>query len=265
METVVITGSTRGVGLGLAKEFLKRNRRVVISGRKQNVVDAAVEELSKTFDPENIFGCACNVVNFEEVRNLWVQSKKKFGTVDIWISNAGIVNSRGTTWDLDPSEIQSVIDVNLTGAMYCAKVAVGGMLTQGKGKYYNFEGFGSDGRQIQPGMTIYGATKSAIRYFTKALVKETKNTNIVVGAISPGIVVTDLLTEPYKDRPDEWKKAKKIFNILADKVDTVAPYLVDEVIANKKPGSVIAWLTPQKAFFRFISALFVKRQILPSS
>ena len=82
------------------------------------------------------------------------------------------------------------------------KVALTGMLRQGHGKIFNMEGFGSDG-MVQPGMAIYGATKSAVRYFTKSLVREYKDTPLIIGYMSPGIVVTDLLTRDLHDTSSE--------------------------------------------------------------
>ena len=88
------------------------------------------------------------------------------------------------------------------------------------------EGFGSDGLS-QPGMSVYGATKYAVRYLTKALVKENQGTPLVIGYMSPGIVVTDLLTRDlYAPGSAEFDQRRRFLNILADRVDTVAPFLV---------------------------------------
>ena len=92
------------------------------------------------------------------------------------------------------------------------------------------EGFGSGG-QKQPGMATYGATKRAVTYLTEALVKETKDSNVKVGFLSPGIVATDLLVDDYDGQPEEFEKVKKIFNILGDRVETVTPWLAEQLLA----------------------------------
>ena len=84
------------------------------------------------------------------------------------------------------------------------------MLDQGYGSLYNMEGLGSDGRRVE-GLTLYGSTKYALRYFTDALVEEMRTTPVLVGALSPGMVITDLITGQYEDRPEDWEAAKRIF------------------------------------------------------
>ena len=80
-------------------------------------------------------------------------------------------------------------------------------------------------------MATYGATKRAVTYLTESLVKETKDSNVKVGFLSPGIVATDLLIDDYDGQPEAFEKARKIFNILGDRVETVTPWLADSVLA----------------------------------
>ena len=260
-KVIVVTGSTRGIGLGLAEEFLKRGHVVIINGRSDKNVQATVKSLQEKYPAERIKGVASDITKFDQVQTLWSQSKEFKGRVDIWINNAGVINDREATWKLAPEDLASTVNINTLGPMYCAKVALSGMLSQGFGHLYNFEGFGSNGKQWQPGMTPYATTKAAMRYFTRALIKETKGTGVKVGTISPGIVVTDLPKEPYKDRPQDWTKAKKIFNILGDHVETVTPWIAERVLEDQKPGTAITWLTGRKAFGRFLKASFVKRDL----
>ena len=136
------------------------------------------------------------------------------------------------------------------------------MLKQGFGEIYMFEGFGSNG-QLQKGLTVYGSTKRALRYFTAAAANEYKDTPIIIGSISPGIVTTDLLIRSSKDSSENWEKAKKILNLLADRVETVTPWLVEQTLNNKKNGAKIAWLNRTKVMGRlFFGGLFYKRRII---
>jgi short-subunit dehydrogenase len=110
-------------------------------------------------------------------------------------------------------------------------------------------------------MAAYGASKRAVTYFTKALLKDTKGTPVQVGLLSPGIVATDLLTGDYDGQPEQLAKAKRIFNILGDRVETVTPWLADRVLATSKTGAHVQWLTRPKAFGRFATAAVRKRDI----
>jgi NAD(P)-dependent dehydrogenase (short-subunit alcohol dehydrogenase family) len=263
MKTVVITGSTRGIGFGLAHEFLKRGCNVVVSGRSTASVEPAVKKLSANHAEGRVLGVACQVHEYDQVQNLWDRSVERFGKVDIWISNAGISNENALEpfWQAPPQTLADVSNTNLLGSMNCARAALAGFIKQNHGQLYNFEGFGSNGKMFRTGLTPYGATKSALRYLTLALAKEVTGTKVQVGALSPGIVVTDLLLKPYAGRADELAKAKKIFNILADRVETVTPYLVERVLQNDKNGQIIAWLTSAKVMGRFATAAFRKRDL----
>ena len=84
---------------------------------------------------------------------------------------------------------------------------------------------------------------------------------MLVGALQPGMVATDLLTQQYKDRPEQWERDKRIFNILSDRVETVTPWLAQRVLANRKTGVRITWLTRAKLMGRFLTAPFHKRDV----
>ncbi|MCL7454025.1 MAG: SDR family oxidoreductase [Anaerolineae bacterium] len=260
MKVVVITGSTRGIGYGMADAFLARGCGVAISGRTPTAVEAAVTALSARHEGSQIFGQACDVRELDQVQALWDAAVGHFGHVDIWINNAGVAHSQIDFWDLAPEEIRSVVETNVIGAMHGARVALRGMLDQGYGSLYNVEGLGSDGRKVE-GLSLYGTTKHSLTYLTDALVEETKGTGIIVGALRPGMVATRLLTGQYEDRPEEWERARKIFDLLADRVETVAPWMVDKVLSNTKSGARFKWLTPWRLAGRFLMAPFRKRDV----
>jgi NAD(P)-dependent dehydrogenase (short-subunit alcohol dehydrogenase family) len=261
LKTIIITGSTRGIGLGLAENFLKKDQRVVISGRTAQGVNEVKNGLAERFPDDRILGVACDMRDYQQVQDLWQKSADRFGPVDIWINNAGVAQAQSAFWDLDPETIRSLVDTNLIGAMFGAKVALKGFLEQGYGAFYNMEGLGSDGRKVE-GLTLYGMSKSGLSYLTGSLADEVKDTDIVVGAIRPGMVLTDLILKQYENKiPEEWADARRIFNILADKVETVTPYIVDEVLKNSKNGRIINWLTPGKILWRFSTASFSKRDL----
>jgi hypothetical protein len=75
------------------------------------------------------------------------------------------------------------------------------------------------------------------------------------------MVMTELVTGPYDGRPEEWAKAKRIFNIIADRVETVAPWLAQQVLANEKNGACISWSSNWKIMGRFLTSPFRRRNI----
>lgn len=261
MKTIVITGSTRGIGYGLAENFLRLGVQVVINGRVKESVDQAQEKLAKVYPRDRIAGTPCDMGDYNQVVALWDFAATRFGEVDIWINNAGIAQAQSAFWELTPEAIQDLVQTNITGAMYGAKVALAGFQNQGHGALYNMEGLGSDGRRVE-GLTLYGTSKRALNYLTDNLAAEVKGTDIIVGALSPGMVLTDLIMERYRDRPqNEWENARRIFNILADRVETVTPFLAERVLQNTKNGARIQWLTSPKVLWRFLTAGISKRDL----
>lgn len=260
MKTIVITGSTRGLGRGLAEAFLQAGCQVVVSGRQAEGVERAVASLASRQDPSRLLGHPCDVGDYAQVEQLWQAAHTRFGQIDIWINNAGINNTMQDFHHSDPAEMERVIHTNLLGAMYGARVALAGMLAQGSGAIYTMEGLGSTGRQ-QKGLGIYGTTKAALRYFNQSLALETANGPIISGALRPGMVATEMLTSQYAGRPDEWQRVLPIFNILSDRVETVAPWLAQRVLANRRNGVLISWTNPWRLLGRFLTAPFHKRDV----
>jgi short-subunit dehydrogenase len=259
MKSVVITGSTKGIGLGLAKEFLKRGCSVAMSGRSRDKLAQEVKNLAEAFGADKVIGQACDVTDINQVSALWDAAKKKFGKVDIWINNAGIPNTTKLFWELDAAEISPVVNTNITGLLYGCQVALKGMIEQGFGQIYNLEGHGSDGR-TRPGLAVYGTTKRAVRYFTEALIEEVESLPVQVGMLSPGIVVTDFLLEDMRKMSlEQLETVKTVYNCLADTVETVTPFLVENILKNDKNGTEIVWLTDEKANERFNSDEYINR------
>jgi len=262
MKSVVITGSTKGIGLGLAEEFLKRDCSVALSGRNKEKLEQEVKRLGEEFGQDKVSGKTCDVTDITQLQALWDFAKQKWGQVDIWINNAGITNLTRLLWEVDPAEIAPVINTNITGIIYASQVALRGMLKQGSGQIYDMEGFGS-GDMTRPGMTIYGTTKRAVRYFNESMIEETKDTPVQIGTLGPGMVVTDFMLNDLKKMPEgERAQAKTIYNMLADKVETVTPFLVENILKNDKTGTKIDWLTDEKANARFEDEYYLTRDLL---
>jgi NAD(P)-dependent dehydrogenase (short-subunit alcohol dehydrogenase family) len=260
MKSIVITGSTSGIGLGLAEAFLARNCAVTISGHSQINLDEAYRILAAKHDKGQILAYLCDVSRYDEVEGLWNAARERFGRIDIWINNAGAGHRETPIWDYSRETIDKLVAANVTGALYGLNVASKGMIQQGFGSIYNMEGLGSSGPVIK-GLALYSATKSALASLTTAAAKEVEGTPLIVGGLRPGMVATKLITGQYEGHPEEWRRAERIFNILADRVETVTPWLADKILVNKKNGIRIEWLSRWKVMLRFLESPFHKRRI----
>lgn len=257
-KTIVITGSTKGIGFGLADEFLKRGHKVVLSGRKQEVLDQAVTKLSATYN-DNVAGCLCDVSKLEDHERLFAFAKEKFGRVDIWINNAGVAHQQRNLWELPNDVVETVVKSNVLGSLYGTRTAYNGMLAQGGGFIYNFEGFGSNGN-VREGITLYGMTKAAIAFMGRSFAAELKDSPVKTGLIQPGMVITDMVVGQYSD-PQEFAKVKPIFNIIASRLEDVVPELAEKILTNETNGTRIDFLPRWKVLLRFMTAPFVKRNV----
>jgi short-subunit dehydrogenase len=260
MKLVVITGSTRGIGLGLAKEFLKMDCRVVVSGRKTEGVNRVVAELAQAAGAANITGKACDVSDPVQAQALWDFAKTWGGQVDIWINNAGLSHLQAAPWEISSATVQSVVRTNIEGLINGCSVAYREMAKQGYGAIYNMEGLGSDGRKVK-GLAVYGTSKAAVRYYSEALIEEARNTPVIIGTLSPGMVLTDLLLKQKTRSAEEWKQLGRVYNLLADKVENVAPWLVKQILANQTHGKAIRYLTTSRILAHLFDMIFRGRNL----
>ena len=258
-RVAVVTGSTRGIGLGLARELLARGCAIVVCGRDEAVITRAVDELG---DPAHVLGVRCDVSVPAEVQALWDAAVARFGRVDIWINNAGATTTPLPLWEVTDKQVDNVLATNLLGTLWGLQVAVRGMLRQpGGGHIFTVEGLGSNG-ETQDGVLVYGATKAAVAYARRALLKELKGTEVRLSSIRPGINVTDhLLFGAEVLSPERWEHTKKMFNILGDTPATTTPYLADRVLRARRTGTRIAWLSGPRVAWRFTVAPFRKRDL----
>lgn len=261
MKTVVITGSARGLGYNMARFFREYNYNVVLSDLNEEKLKIAKEELEKTPSEAEITYTTCNVSKIEELQALMNFAIEKFGEVDIWINNAGVNQPQKAIWELTEQEINTIIDVDLKGAIFGSKVAIEQMSKQHKGAVYNIEGYGSNDAHML-GLNMYGTSKRAVTYLTEALAQECEQqgNGVIVGKLSPGIMITEFTTHSLgNDKIELAEKTKKVYNILGDTPETVGKFLVDKMVNNTKNNVKFNWLTNGKAFTRFLTAGFNKR------
>lgn len=263
MQTVVITGSARGFGLELARVFKKNNFNVVLSDINETNLKVAEQTINDISGSGKAISVVADVTNHDALVNLWDTAKQTFGDVDIWINNAGVNQPDKPVCELEPEEIEFLLNIDVKGTIFGSKIAFLGMKEQGFGQIYNVEGYGSNDATMM-GLSIYGTSKRAVTYFTKALAKESEiltNNRVCICTLTPGIMITDFIKTANggKTKIELPEKTKKVYNILGDYPNTIAEYCVPRMIKNKKNGYQVVWLSNRRAFGRFLTAGFKKR------
>ena len=261
-KTVVITGSARGLGFEMAKLFKENNLNVVISDLNKKNLEKAKEELDKIKTKSNVEYSVCDVTKSKDIEKLIAFANDNFSSIDIWINNAGVNQPEKAIWELTEEEIDMVLNVDLKGTVIASKLVMEDMIKHKKGAIYNIEGYGSNDAKML-GLSIYGTSKRAITYFTEALAKESeeRKTGVIVGKLSPGIMITDFIKTALgnKEKINLSEKTKKVYNILGDYPDVVAKFLVEGMLNNTENNAKIEWLTTRKAAWRFMTSAFNKR------
>ncbi|TQD82727.1 hypothetical protein C1H46_031696 [Malus baccata] len=253
---VLITGSTKGIGYALAKEFLKAGDNVVICSRSAERVNAAVQRLRQDFGEQHVSGTNCDVREGENVKDLVSFAQKNLKYIDIWINNAGSnAYSYKPLAEASDEDLIEVVTTNTLGLMLCCREAIKMMFNQPRGGHiFNIDGAGSDGRPT-PRFAAYGATKRSVVHLTKSLQAELQMQdvkNVAVHNLSPGMVTTDLLMSGATT-----KQAKFFINVLAEPPEVVAEYLVPNIRSVPANGSMkptyIRFLTGIKAYSQIFS------------
>ena len=211
----------------------------------------------------DVSAVVCDVRKYDQLQNLWAKTVEKYQVVDIWINNAGVNQPDKPVYELKKDEIDFLIDVDLKGSIFGSQIAFMGMKEQGFGQIYNVEGYGSN-NAMMTGLTLYGTSKRAITYFTQSLAKESKEVvenKVKVCRLTPGIMITDFIKTANggKTQIVLAEKTKKIYNILGDYPQTIAEYVVPRMIKNTKNNRRIIWLSNARAFGKFLSFCFKKR------
>ena len=262
MKTVVITGSARGFGYAMIELFRKNDFNVVLCDVNKKALSDAKKKLDKLNNKGRVLSYQVDITKEEDIKRLIDSTLKEVDTIDIWINNAGVNQTNQPIWDVPGEVIDRLIDIDLKGTILCSKMIMKVMQKQHSGQIFNVEGHGSNNATIT-GLSVYGTTKRAVTYFTEALSHECEelNTGVLIGKITPGIMITNFIHTSLGDGEtielDE--KTKKVYNILGDYPETIAKYMVGKIINNKKNNVKFAWLTNRRAFARFMMAGFNKR------
>lgn len=243
-KTIVITGSSRGIGLAIAEACAKEGARIIISSRDAKAVEEAVQKLlGSSF---KVCGLPADVCKNDDLLALKDFAIRQYGRIDVWISNAGQSGGYLRLHDMTTEEIHKVVNTNLTGTLLGAKIIIPYFIEQKGGILINLAGRGSD-RKATPYMTSYAATKSAIASLTRSLAKEYKDFPIHIHALMPGMVDTDLIRQA-RTSPDLEKDLKimpLVLNAFGLPAEKVGNYVVKilKTKAQRKSGKIYSILS----------------------
>ncbi len=200
-KVVLITGSTRGLGLSFAKGFAQAGAKVILNGRDPIQVKQAVQSLEGS-----TFGYAFDVCDKTAVAEAVDKIEAEVGPIDVLVNNAGI-QRRGPLEELTMEDWETVIDVNLNSVFYISQCVFKYMKTRRKGKIINITSLNAE--KARPSIGNYSAAKGGLKMLTKSMATEWGPYNIQTNAIGPGYFITDL-TQKLVDDPefDKWVKSE---------------------------------------------------------
>jgi 3-hydroxybutyrate dehydrogenase len=196
-KTAIVTGSTSGIGLGMAEALCKAGANVMLNG----FGDASeIEALRSRLSRENNVGVSFNGADMtkpDEIGELFAAAEKQFGQVDIIVNNAGIQHVAPVE-DFPAEKWDAIIAINLSSAFHLTKHAVPGMKKRGWGRVINLAS--AHALVASPFKSAYVAAKHGIAGFTKTIALEVAQSGITVNAICPGYVRTPLVDKQIPDQ-----------------------------------------------------------------
>jgi 3-oxoacyl-[acyl-carrier protein] reductase len=183
-KTAFITGSTRGIGLAIARAFHGAGAKVAIVGRDADRARSVAAELG-----DRAVGVACDVAVAEQVEAAMSAAESALGPVDILVNNAGLTRDN-ILLRLTDADWDAVLDANLKGAFHTTRVAIKGMMKRRSGRIINVTSVvGLSGNK---GQANYAASKAGLIGFTKSVAKEYAGRGILANCIAPGYIETDM-------------------------------------------------------------------------
>ena len=191
-RTAIITGGAQGLGLDMAKRFLKSGAKVAIWDIDEDELKKAIKEIGNP----NLLYNVVDVSNYDNVKETFTEIEKSLN-IDILINNAGITGSTSSLWDYDVDEWNKIVNINLMGTFNCCKCIVPNMIKNNYGRIVNVASVaGKDGNA---NASAYSSAKAGVIGLTKSLGKELADKNIAVNAVTPAGAKTRILDQMSKE------------------------------------------------------------------
>ncbi|MET3458279.1 SDR family NAD(P)-dependent oxidoreductase [Pseudomonas kilonensis] len=208
-KTVIITGASSGIGLGLVKAFLGRGYNVVGNARSPSGLEAAAAQLGH---PAGFIGVAGDIADPATSTALIAQAVEAFGAVDGLVNNAGFFLPKPFV-EYSPQDLDALLDTNLKGLVYASQAAAAHMIGRQQGFIINI----SAAVALQPNIQVPAALpvliKGGVNQMTRALALELSPHNIKVNAVAPGIIDTPMHDPAHRDFLDNLAPAGRVGTI----------------------------------------------------
>lgn len=187
-KVALVTGATRGIGKEMAMELARNGFDLAVNYRSET---DDMNEMKQQVEAEGAkcFFVQADVANFDSCKQMVETVEKEFGKIDVLVNNAGITKD-GLIMRMKKEDFEAVIDVNLVGTFNVTKHVIPYMMKRHSGRIINISSV--VGVAGNAGQTNYSASKAGIIGFTKSLAKEVASRNILVNAIAPGFIDTDM-------------------------------------------------------------------------
>lgn len=234
-KVILVTGATRGIGKQIAITFAKEGYDIAINYRKEN---EDLENTKKAIEENGgkCFAVQGDVSSFDDCVRLVKEIINEYGKIDVLVNNAGITKDT-LLMRMKKEDFESVIDVNLVGTFNVTKNVVPYMMKAKSGRIINISSV--VGVSGNAGQTNYSASKAGIIGFTKSLAKEIASRNILVNAVAPGFIETDMtnvLKDEVKDAISKqiplnrMGKAEDVANVVKFLASEDSSYITGQVI-----------------------------------
>lgn len=230
MRNVIVTGGSRGLGLGIACKLVTCGYRVIAVARSEGAEFSQAKAEAERANPGALIFQSFNLSEIEKIPQFFSEARKEYGPIYGLVNNAGI-SHEGTLAMMPISHIEELVRVNLLSPMVLTKHAVRGMMSDGTGRIVNvssvvaFTGYS--------GLAAYGATKSALVGFTKSLAREVGRAGVNVNSVAPGFIDTQLtqgLDEAQRDRIVRRSALRRLAEV--DDVAEAVEFLLSERSKN---------------------------------
>jgi len=197
-KVAVIAGGTKGIGLGIALEFVREGAKVVVGGTNPKNGEEAVREI-KTAGGDGLF-VKCDVADLADLDNIIARTVDRFGRVDIYVANAGTNDANKTHFlEISPEQYDRIMAVNLRGMFFGGQKAAQQMLAQGDGGVIiNMSSVNA--HLALDSQVVYTVSKGGIQQLTKVQAVALAPHNIKVNAMAPGPIETDLMRRVGSDK-----------------------------------------------------------------